>query len=80
MEYFNINEIEKENLKKNIKSKFDLILEKKTKLEVWRICLEKFPSFESPKLQILIISRLTESKFILNMEEKHFAEKLEKLF
>lgn len=34
MEYFNINEIEKENLKKNIKSKFDLILEKKTKLEV----------------------------------------------
>ena len=85
IEYYKFSEREIEKLKENIKSKYHLIVEMNEKLVKCKNYLEKFPSTESPKLKNLINSRIRElekqiKKFILDMAEKHFTEKLEKLY
>ena len=85
LEFFNYNEDDKKNFIKNIESKYNLILDKKEKLEICKNYLEFFASSEDSKLKNSIILRIKEvdkplKKFLKAINETHFSNVFEKLY
>ena len=85
IKYFDFTEEKKNNFFKEIESKFNNILDIKTKLEACQKYLDLFPSSENSKLKYKIAMKINEiknplNKFIKSIKEKNFFEKLEQLF